>query len=115
MPAAKITTRASNANKQPGVVDQKKKRKSPAEMATQRALDKSVQDAKAAAKLAAPLKVAGVEDSMAAADEIHGQNAARPIPVDITRAARPLRRTCAFANLEEDDHMDTAQKGQLLF
>jgi hypothetical protein len=67
--STKLTTRVSNANKHPGVPDQMKKKHSPAQMAAIRASEKAAKEAKAAAVLAAPLIIAGVEDSMDAADK----------------------------------------------
>ena len=90
-PSARLATRASNADKHPGVPDQTKKKRSPAQMAAIRASEKVVNDAKEAAALAAPLIIAGVEDSMAAADKDDNENAARPVPVKITRVTCPIR------------------------
>jgi hypothetical protein len=104
--STKISTRASNALKHPGIPDQTKKKRSPAEMATLRASEKAANDAKAAADLAAPSIIAHIEDNMAAADKDDEQNAAHPIPADIPRVLRPIRRTHTFANLEQDDDVE---------
>jgi hypothetical protein len=95
-------TRASNAEKHPGIPDQRSKRRSPAEMATYRSEEKALKDRKEAAELAASSVIASVEDQMDEADKIQDQNAAWPIPVDIPRAARPISQT-NFPNLEDDD------------
>ncbi|KAI0246258.1 hypothetical protein BJV78DRAFT_1158041 [Lactifluus subvellereus] len=55
-------TRATNADKHPGIPDQKKKRWSPAEVAAIRANERALPDAKEAEELAAPLIIAGIED-----------------------------------------------------
>jgi hypothetical protein len=75
-PSTKLTTRASNANKHPGVPDQAKKKCSLAQMAAIRASEKAAKKAKEAAALAAPLIIAGVEDSMEAADKDNKEGAA---------------------------------------
>lgn len=115
MPATstKMSTRASNSLKHPGIPDQTKKKRSPAEMAALRASEKANNDAKAAADLAAPSIIAGVEDRTVAADKNDEQNAAHPVPAHIPRALRPLRRTHTFANLERDDDIEEAPEGQL--
>lgn len=102
MPASstRLATRSSNAEKHPGVPDQTRKKRSPAQMAALQVSEKAAQDAKAAAALAAPLIIAGVEDSMAAVDKVNEESAARPAPVKITHIGRPLRRTHTFANLD---------------
>jgi hypothetical protein len=114
--STKMSTRSSNAAKHPGIPDQKKKKRSPAEMAALRAKEQTAQDAKAAAELAAPLIIAGVEDSMAAADKDDEENAAWPVPMNITRVPRPIRRTHTFADLRQDDASDRVEgvhEGQL--
>lgn len=96
VPTARIGTRTSNAEKHPGIPDQKSKRRSPAEMATVRAAEKAIKDKKVTAEFNAPFVVARLEDSMADADRVEDANAARPIPVEIARAIRPLRRSHAI-------------------
>ena len=98
-PSTRLTTRAANAGKHPGIPDQTKKKRSPAEMAAIRASEKEANDAKAAAALAAPVVMKGVEDSMASDDLDNEENAARPAPMDITRVNHPIRRTHTFANI----------------
>jgi citrate lyase beta subunit len=111
-----MSTRASNVLKHPGIPDQTKKKRSPAEMAALRASEKAANDAKVAADLAAPLVIAGIEDSTAAADKDDEQNAAHPVPASasasIPRVYRPIRRTHTFANLERDDDIEMAHEGQ---
>ncbi len=87
----KLTTRASNARKHPGLPDQTKKKRSPVEMAALRALEKTARNAKAAAALAAPVVMAGVEKHMAADDIYNEENAIQPAPVNIARVHRPIR------------------------
>ena len=82
---AKVSTRLSNAEKRPGIPDQKKKQCSPAEMAAARAAEKALKDMKAAAALAAPSIIADDEDRMAMADKDYDKNAAQPVPAEITR------------------------------
>jgi hypothetical protein len=60
-------------------------------MATIRASEKVVNNAKEAVALATPLIIAGVEDSMAAADKDNNENAARPVSVKITWVTRFIR------------------------
>lgn len=91
--SARIGTRLSNADKHPGLPDQKKKKRSPTEMAAQRALDRETEVSQAAAKLASTYVIAGVEDSMVEYDMIQESNAARPIPVKTTRVHRPIHRS----------------------
>lgn len=107
-----MSTRASNALKHPGIPDQTKKKRSPAEMATLRAAEKVDNDAKAAADLAAPFIIAGIEDSTAATDKDDDQNAAHPVPENIPRVLRPIRRAYTFADLERDDDVEEAHEGQ---
>ncbi|KAH9965582.1 hypothetical protein BJV74DRAFT_890220 [Russula compacta] len=90
VPSTKLATRASNANKHPGVPDQTKKKRSPVQMAALRASEKAAQDAKAATALAAPLIIAGVEDSMAEVDKDNEANATQPAPTKITHVNRPI-------------------------
>jgi len=110
-----MSTRASNALKHPGVPDQTKKKRSPAQMATLRASAKAASDAKAAADLVAPWIIAGIEDGMAAADEEDEQTAAHPVPADIPRALRPTRRAQAFSNLERDDEVHEGQSSLISY
>jgi hypothetical protein len=58
-------------------------------MAAVRASEKAAQDLIAAANIAAPLIVAGVEDDMAEADMYDEQNDIQPVPAKITRVFRP--------------------------
>jgi hypothetical protein len=90
-PPTKLTTRASNARKHPGLPDQTKKKRSPAQMAAMRASVKAATDAKAAAALAAPGIIAGIEDIMAVDDKDSEENAARPAPVKTIRINHPIR------------------------
>ena len=110
-PSTKLTTRASNAGKHPGIPDQTKKKRSPTEMAAFRASEKAASDAKTAAALAASVIVKGVEDSMTADDIDSEESAAQPAPVNITRVHRPIRRTHTFANLKDLD-VENMQEGQ---
>ena len=114
-PPKKLTTRASNAGKHPGIPDQTKKKRSPAQMAALRASEKAAKDAKAAAALAAPGIIAGIEDNMATDDRDSEQNSARPASVMTTRIDRPIRRTHTFANLRDLGRLDVeeVQAGQL--
>ena len=89
-PSTKLTTRASNANKHPGVPNQIKKRQSQAEMAAFQASEKAAKDAKAAAALIAPLIIAGIEDSMAVVDRDNEENAAWPAPTNIMCVNHPI-------------------------
>ena len=75
-PSTKLTTRASNAKKYPGIPDQTKKKRSPVQMAALRASKKVTKDAEAAVALAAPGIIAGIEDSMATDDKDDEENAA---------------------------------------
>jgi hypothetical protein len=109
VPPAKIGTRASNAEKHPGVPDQKSKRRSPTELAISRAAEKVLKEQRNAAELAAPSIVAAVEDQMAEDDRIDDQNAARPLPVDIPRVHRPTSEKRQFNDLGQDDKGE--QKG----
>ena len=108
---AKVSTRLSNAEKHPGIPDQKKKWFLPAEMAAARAAEKVLKDTKAAAELATPSIIADVEDRMAMADKDYDKNAAQPVPTEITQVVCPICRTRVFANLEQDDN-DEVHKGQ---
>lgn len=99
-PSTKIGTRASNAAKHPGLPDQGKIKRSPAEMAALRASKKAAEDAKAAADLAAPLVIARVEDSMAAVDMDNELNAARPAPANIQRVHHPLHKGGRASNVK---------------
>ena len=114
-PSTKLTTRSSNAAKHPGIPDQTKKKRSPAQMAALRASEKAAKDAKAAAALAAPGLIAGVEDSMATDDKDDEMNAAQPAPVKIIRVNRPIiRRTHTFSNvLDLERNVEEVQEGQL--
>jgi len=107
----KMSTRPTNALKHPGAPDQTKKKRSPAQMAALRASEKAAKDAKAAAILAAPSIIAGIEDRMAATEEDNEQNATHPVPADIPRVFRPTRRIHTFASLERDD--EAHHEGQL--
>jgi hypothetical protein len=110
----KMSTRPSNAAKHPGIPDQKKKKRSPVEMASLRAAEKSAQDAKAIVDLAAPLIIASIEDRMAVADKDDEENAARPVPREIDRVPRLIRRTHTFADLQaQADQVEEAGGGQL--
>jgi hypothetical protein len=110
-PLTRMSTRPSNAAKHPGIPDQKKKKRSPAEMAALRATEKATQDTRDTAQLAASSVITSVEDSMTAADEAYEQNAARPVPVKITRVVRPLRRTHGFSHVDDDDDDSMVQEG----
>ncbi|KAH9952291.1 hypothetical protein BJV74DRAFT_892157 [Russula compacta] len=110
VPSTKLATRASNANKHPGVPDQTKKKRSPVQMAALRASEKAAQDAKAATALAAPLIIAGVKDSMAEVDKDNEANATQPAPTKITRVNCPIRRTRTFANLDQDFDVEEVQE-----
>jgi hypothetical protein len=102
VPSAKLSTRASNAGKHPGIPDQTKPKRSPAEMAASRASEKAARDAKAAAAQAASVIVAAVEDSMVIDDMDSEKIAAQPPPANITRANRhPIRRTHTYADLRD--------------
>jgi hypothetical protein len=112
-PSMKLTTRASNAGKHPGIPDQTKKKRSPVEMAALRASEKAARDAKAAAALAAPVIMAGVEKCMASDDLDNEEDAAQPAPVNIARVHRPIRRTHTFTNLNDlDFEVKTVPEGQ---
>ena len=76
--------------KHPGTPNQRKKKRSPAEMATLRVAEKAAQDARVTAKLAVSLVITGVKDSMVAADEAHKQDAMQPVPMKITQIVCPL-------------------------
>jgi hypothetical protein len=106
-----MTTRPFNVAKHSGIPNPKKKKRSPAEMAALRAAEESAKDETAAAELASHLIIAGIEDSMAAADRDDEENAARPVPVDIVRA--PCR-THTFASLEKKSQDEKVKKGQSL-
>ena len=110
-PSRKLTTRASNAKKHPGIPDQTKKKRSPVQMAALRASEKVTNDAKAAAALAAPAIIAGIEDSMATDDKDSEKNAAQPATAEITRHQRPIRRTHTFADLGRGLEVEVAQNG----
>jgi hypothetical protein len=105
----KLTTRASNARKHPGIPDQAKKKRSPAQMAALRASEKAANDAKAAAALAASVTIAGIEDSMVIDDKNDDDNAARPIPAGIPRVHQPIRRTHSSANLVRDLELEEVE------
>jgi hypothetical protein len=116
-PPGKIGTRASNANKHPGIPDQRSNRRSVAEMATIRAAEKAHKNRKDTSERVAPLVIAGIEDLMANADRDDDENAARPIPANIPRVFRPGRRTYAVDSLEQwqagvnDDDDDDEHRG----
>lgn len=77
-----------------------------------RASAKAATDAKAAAALAAPGIIAGIEDIMAVDDKDSEENAAQPAPVKTIRINRPIRRTHTFSNLK-DLNVEEVQAGQL--
>ena len=100
VPSTKLSTRASNAGKHPGIPDQTKKKRSPAEMAAFRASEKAASDTKAAAAETASTIVASVEDSMVTDDINSEKNAAQPASMNITCINQPICRTHTFANLQ---------------
>lgn len=111
----RIGTRSSNASKHPGAPDKPLKRRSPVEMAASRAAEKALQEKRDNAERNAPLIIAGIEDLMAEADNSDNANAARPIPADIPRVVRTLRRSYEPANaatlirheeIEDEDNFD---------